>query len=211
MNNDIREKVLELLQNLGRRRGPHPHARELTALRSSVLAWHRGVLESWYRNCEAEATLLDRRRAALDSYAGASGEADPFTQHVLAVSLGGLSEPLFLEALYRIEAGAAIAWALGLIDTLPPYTEGADVHALSRLFPIDASPAPAVRAAMRAARLRSRDILEARLAGCRAELKRRQEKMAEAAAIRVDPGEEASVHRSRAFERVRGLGWVCEG
>ena len=79
------------------------------------------------------------------------GGVDPFTTLVVSVPVGQLEEPLFLEALYRIETAAALAWTLGLSDTLPPVSEGADFDRLSGIFPLEGAPSAAIPGARKRA------------------------------------------------------------
>jgi hypothetical protein len=146
----------------------------------------------------ADARTLDERRSALAWYAHAAGGADPFTDHILQTPIGELDEPLFLEALYRIETAVGVAWALSLVGTVPPMEEGADFEALSGLFPLEGSPAPSIRDAS----LREKTVILNKLAEWRALTASARKKRDEA------PGESTAIPFSRAFERTRGLAWA---
>jgi hypothetical protein len=167
-------------------------------LMSCIVAWRRAVLEAHYRE-GAEPHVLDEKRSALTWYAQGAGGTGPFTEHLLCMRVGELDEPLFLEALYRIESATSIAWALGLLASIPPVEEGAEFEALSNLFPLDGAPGASTRDA------RLRDPQELFHQGL--EWKR----LTAAARKRCDefPGEPAAaIQFSRAFERSRGLVWV---
>lgn len=181
-----------------RRRKPHAQQRELAALLSCLVAWRRAVLEARHREAPNHATGLEERLSALRWYAHGAGGTDPFTDHVLGLPLGGLDESLFLSALYRIEVAVGIAWAIRLLDSVPPVDEGADVDALDQLLPTNG----ALPESIRRARLRDRETLTTALHEWTAALRelraRREEKDDEVTAIRF----------SRAFERARSLAWV---
>jgi hypothetical protein len=181
-----------------RRRKPHAHRRELSALLSCLVAWRRAVLEAQYHDAPDRAAELEERLSALRWYAHGAGGTDPFTTHVMEFPLGELDEPLFLLALYRIEVAVGIAWALGLLDSLPPIDEGADVATLDHLLPADGSPHESIPGA----RLRDREQLTA----ARGEW---TETLRSVRARREETHDESTaVQFSRAFERARALTWV---
>jgi hypothetical protein len=183
------------------RRRKHPHARELRGLRACLLAWHRSVLEDWHRQGVAPADELTRRLAALQGYAAGLGGTDPFTDHVLGVPVGGLEQPLYLGAHWRGETAASLAWALRLVDAIPPVDERSDMGVLEALMPLDAAPPEALRHAT----LRDR----AELARARDDWRRQT---AEADDRRAGASSElAELAFSRAFERARGLAWILDG
>ncbi len=165
---------------------------------SCLVAWHRAAFEGHYQDGVANAKALEEKRSALGWYAHAAGGTDPFTDHILQIPVGELDEPLFLEALYRIETASAIAWALGLIEALPPTDVRADFEALSRLFPLDEPVAPAIRDA----RLRDQSKLIDKLTEWKALTATARKKRDES------PEESTTIPFSRAFERARGLAWV---
>lgn len=178
---------------------PHVHLRELRGLMSCIVAWRRAALEGQYQDGAADRSTLEERRSALVWYVEGAGVVDPFATHVVNTPVGELDEGSFLEALYRIETAVSIAWALGLIDPLPPPEERADFDALSELFPTDGAPP----AATFDAKLReSAEIAE---------------KLAEWKTLTADTrrardaahDEATALPFSRAFERARGLAWVC--
>jgi len=166
---------------------------------SCLVAWRRAVVEARYRDRAADQKTLEAKRSALGWYAHAAGGTDPFTAHVLAVPVGELDEPLFLGSLFRIEAAVAIAWTLGLVETVPKIEERASFVALDALFPVDGSPA----ASILGARLRDRAELERELDEWKA-------KTASARKMRDESGDEStSIQFSRAYERARAIAWVC--
>lgn len=165
---------------------------------SCLVAWHRAVLEGQYQDGVTDSKALEERRSALGWYAHAAGGTDPFTDHILQIPVGELDEPLFLEGLYRIETALGVAWALGLIEAVPPTDVGADFEALSCLFPLDGPPAPSVRDA----RLREHTEILDKLAEWTS--------LTASARMKRDESHEEStaIPFSRAFERARGLAWV---
>lgn len=181
-----------------RKRREHPHHRELRGLMSCIVAWRRAVIEGHHQEQSVDATTLEEARSALLWYAHAAGGADPFTDHIVQVPVGELEEPLFLEALYRIETAVAVAWTLGLVESLPPPEDRADFEALADLFPVDGPPPPSIRDA------RLRDQTE--IANKSAEW---QSLTAAARKLRDErPGPATAIPFSRAFERARGLVWA---
>jgi hypothetical protein len=183
------------------RRRRHPHVRELRGLRACLLAWHRSVLEDWHRQAAAPPEALEERLSALRWYAHGLGGTDPLTDHVLAMPIGALGQPLYLGAHWRAETAVSIAWALRLADAIPPVEDRSDIDALSALMPLDAPPPEAIRGAT----LRDR----AELTRARDDWKRRTD-AAEARRSEA-PGEPAELAFSRAYERTRGLAWVLDG
>jgi hypothetical protein len=182
-----------------RKRREHPRHRELRGLRSCLVAWRRAVLEAHHRDGAADNETLEEKRLALAWYAHAAGGADPFTSHILQVPVGELDEPLYLDALYRIETAVGVAWTLGLIETLPPTEVGADFEALSGLFPLEGSPAPSIRAAtLRGQTEILNELAEWKMLTVSARKKRDE-----------SPGESTAISFSRAYERARGLAWVA--
>ncbi len=177
---------------------PHRQARELRALISCLVAWRRAVLETQYRDGVADAATLDEKRAGLVWYVERRGGADSFTSHIIQVPIGDLDEPLYLAALWRIEAVAGIAWALRLLDEIPQLEDGSDEAMLDRLFPLDGAPSPAVRTAA----MRDRAEIAVKLEEWRA--------LATVARRRVNDWrfEATAIELSRAFERARALAWV---
>jgi len=163
-----------------------------------LVAWRRAVLEAQHLDGAADAEVLDEARVALSGYAGAAGVTDGFTLHVLEFPVGELDEPLFLEALYRLETAGAIAWTLRLMDELPPIDEGAGYEFLSSLFPLDGKPASTIGTAT------LRDPAELQAARTEWEAKLATARQARDAS----PDEDTSLRFSRAFERVRGIAWV---
>ncbi len=181
------------------RRAPHPCVRELLGLQACIIAWRRGGLEHRHREGSSERAALDEKLELLRWYAQGAGCVEPFAAHALEIPLGGMTESDFLEASFRIETAGAIAWALGLAAALPPGDERADVLSIARLFPSDAEPPPEIDSAA----LRDRAALAAEL---------NQRKLAAAAARRErDACDEhaTAIVFSRAYERARGLAWVC--
>jgi hypothetical protein len=134
----------------------------------------------------------------LAAYAEAAGETDPFVRLVLGTSVGGLDPPLFLEALYRIETAASIAWAFGLAE-LPSIEERADAVVLCGLFPLDGPPADSIISA----RKRELSEIAVQLSNWRSRLASARER-----ADQSPNDEAAGIQRSRAFERTRGLLWI---
>ena len=174
----------------------HVHARELGGLVASVVAWRRGGLEQALRDGVAVVDL-EQDRNSLAWYAEGAGIQDPLVAELLAIPVGELDTELFLLASYRIEAAGGIAWALGLIETLPPPEQRIGLHDVVTLFPLQGEPSPAIDHAKR----RPDAELEAKLADLIPVLDRP-----------VDPGDEAAnIAFSRAFERVRALQWVQSG
>jgi hypothetical protein len=175
----------------------------LEAIRCCVTAWRRAVIEHWFQDGADSREALSARLSALSDYNRGWDGADPFTEQVLAIPVGGLEPSLLLEAHWRGETAAAIAWALGLIPELPPPSQGTDAAILDRWYPVGES-SPGVVRAMREARLRDRAILTAKLAEWRQHLA-----SAEAERERAGPADrEAAFAFSRAYERTRGLAWV---
>jgi len=168
-------------------------------LLSCIVAWRRAVLEARCREDPAEAKALDERRDLLCSYADVAGGVDPLTRHILGLAVGSLAEPLFLEGLYRIETASSIAWALGLAEAVPPITEHANHERLGALFPTASAPPPSIREA----RLRERAEIAAKLEEWKDASSRAWARREEA------PGEVTGIEFSRAYERARGLRWVC--
>jgi hypothetical protein len=185
---------------LFRKRREHLQRRELQGLMSCLVAWHRAGLEGHYQDGVADSDALEEKRSALGWYAHAADGTDPFTNHILQIPVGELEEPLFLEGLYRIETAVGIAWALRLIEAVPPTDIGADFEALSRLFPLDGPPAPSIRDAKLREQGEILDKLTEWKALTASARKKRDESHQESTAIPF----------SRAFERTRGLAWVCD-
>jgi len=183
-----------------RRRAAEPHrqARELRALISCLVAWRRAVLESQYRDGATDTPSLEESRAGLIWYVEGMGGADSFTTHIIHVPIGDLDEPLYLAALWRVEAAGGIAWAVGLIDEIPQLQDGSDEAMLDRLFPLAGPPDPAVGAA----EMRDRAEIADKLEEWRA--------LATVARRRVNDWrvETTAIELSRAFERARALAWV---
>ena len=165
---------------------------------SCLVAWHRAVLEARHQGGAVDTQELEQKRSALAAYAHAAGGTDPFTEHVVQLPVGQLDKPLFLEALYRMETAVGVAWALGLLETVPPPEVGADFETLSGLFPLEGSPAPSIRDA----KLRAQTELRNKVAEW-AELTALARKKRDAS-----PGESTAIPFSRAYERTRGLVWV---
>lgn len=153
------------------------------------------MLEHWFREKEADAPALEEKRDALAWYAKGAGGADPFSSHVLQAPIGKLDQGLFLLAHYRIETAISIAWALGLAEVIPPIEERASLELLDRLLPLRGMPQ------IRDAKLRDRAQLELALGEWRARTVE--------ASLRRSEGSDANVQFSRAFERARGLAYVC--
>lgn len=164
--------------------------REKRALFSAVVAWRRAWLEVEHRRTGDLSFHEDL--VSLRLYGHAAAFLDPFSDFVLGVDLGALDEPIELEAGYRIETAAGLAWGLRLAESLPDPSVGADVDALSSLFPLDA---PSLLAR---ARLRSRSELERERAAWTRRLV-----SARAALDALDA--ESQVTFSRCFERTRAL------
>ncbi len=183
-------------------RRPHPQVRELKGLRCCIVAWRRAVIEAWYRERAASQEELARKLSQLNWYNHGAGGADPFTDHVLHVPVGDLEPQLYLEAEWRIDTAASIAWALGLVDEIPPMAQRSDSAMLETFFPLQGS----LPAAVKDARLRDRAAIIGKVTEWRQNLK--------AASANRDgsvgsPTEEAAAFEfSRAYERTRGLVWV---
>ena len=183
-----------------RKPAPHPQLRELHALRSSIVAWHRAAIERWYQDGVASQEELTERLSQLRWYNVGAGGADPFTEYVLGLPVGDLAPSLVLGAHWRGEAAAAIAWALGLVDEIPPPPQRSDPALIEGLFPLQGAPAPAIRDA----RLRDRAEIAAKLSEWKQHLdvtaKNRD---------RAGPADEAAaLEFSRSYERARALAWV---
>ena len=192
---------LVLLGMIFRRRRaaePHRQARELRALISCLVAWRRAVLETQYRGGVIDTPSLEESRAGLVWYVEGTGGADSFTTHIIHVPIGELDEPLYLAALWRVEAAAGIAWAVGLLDEIPQLEDSSDEALLDRLFPLGGPPHPAVRAA----EMRDRADIADKLEEWRA--------LATVTRRRVNGWriETTAIELSRAFERARALAWV---
>jgi hypothetical protein len=177
---------------------PRRQARELRALISCLVAWRRAVLESQYREGATDAASLEESRAGLIWYVEQMGGADSFTSHIIQVAIGDLDEPLYLAALWRVEAAGGIAWALGLMDEIPQLQDCSDAALLDGLFPLAGPPAPAVHAA----EMRDRGEIADKLEEWRV--------LATVARRRVNDWriETTAIELSRAFERARALAWV---
>lgn len=178
----------------------HRHAREMRALVSCLVAWRRAVLESKHRDGTSDPATLNDSLSALVWYVHNVGGADAFTTHIIQVPIGELDEPLFLAALWRIEAVGSIAWALQLTDQIPALEYDSDAEELDRLFPLDGPPAASVQGA----ELRDRAEIAAKLDEWRI--------VASAARRRVNDWRfvVSAIELSRAFERARGLTWVLD-
>lgn len=192
---------LVLLGMIFRRRRaaePHRQARELRALSSCLMAWRRAVLESQYRDGVTDAASLEESRAGLIWYVESMSGADSFTSHIIHVPIGDLDEPLYLAALWRVEAAGGIAWAVGLVDEIPQLEDSSDEAMLDRMFPLAGPPAPAVSAA----EMRDRAEIAVKLEEWR--------ELATVARRRVNDWriETTAIELSRAFERARALAWV---
>jgi hypothetical protein len=176
----------------------HVQLRELRGLMSCLVAWRRAALEGQFQDGAADRETFEEKRSALAWYVEGAGGVDPFATYVVNTPVGELEEGLFLEALYRIETAVGIAWALGLIEKLPPPEERADFEKLSSLFPVDAAPDPAIRDA----KLRDPQEIAKKLEEWKAltAAKRRARDVAQ--------DEATALPFSRAFERTRGLLWV---
>jgi hypothetical protein len=192
---------LVLLGMIFRRRRaaePQRQKRELRAITSCLVAWRRAVLESQYRDGVTDTASLEESRAGLIWYVEGMGGADSFTSHIIQVPIGDLDEPLYLAALWRVEAAGGIAWAVGLIDEIPQLEDGSDEAVLDGLFPLAGPPAPAVHAA----EMRDRVEIAVKLEEWR--------ELATVARRRVNDWriETTAIELSRAFERARALAWV---
>ena len=177
----------------------HPQVRELQALSSCLVAWRRACLEGNFQDRTGEASRLAERLDSLRWYAQAAGSADPLADHVLSLGLGELDQGAFLEALYRIETATSVAWALGLVDAIPPVEQRADWAAMDALFPLDGPPAPSISEA----RLRPTDLLAKALEEWKSKTVLARKKR-----DALPSSEAAGIEFSRAFERARGLAWV---
>lgn len=167
---------------------------------SCIVAWRRGCFESYYRNNRSPASVLNERIDLLGLYANAAGGADPFTAQMLQVSVGELPESWFLDALFRLETAVSVAWAVGLVESIPANDQPADHKILGGFFPTDGTPS----ASLRDAKLRAQPELAQTLTewtGITANALERRDSCPE------DEG--AGILFSRAFERTRGLVWVC--
>jgi hypothetical protein len=185
------------------RASPPPHRRELNGLLACISAWRRALLDAHLREGALDAGTLAERLSDLVAYVELAGGTDKFTRHVLGIAVGELDQTLFLEALYRIETAVSIAWALGLVDALPPIEEGADVETLSQLFPLYGSPARSIREATLRVTPRAADELAAQRSSWSSRLATARQKRA------LSPNDESlAIQFSRAFERTRGLVWV---
>ena len=179
---------------------PHPHLRELIGLRCCLTAWRRAVIEHWHQDGVASREELTERLSQLGWYNTGAGGADPFTEHVLQVPVGDLDPSLLLGAHWRAEAAASIAWALGLVDQIPPPSQRSDVAALESLFPLADRSAPAIAQA----RMRDRAAIAGKLAEWKQHLS-----VATANRETAGPADESAAFAvSRAYERTRGLAWV---
>ena len=177
-----------------KKRAPHPLQRELRGLLSCVLAFHRAAFEDHVALGIENPT---KRLSGLRSYVEGCGEIDPFSAHVIDTPLGALDEPLFVEALYRIETAGSIAWALNLIDGIPHPSERVDRSALIALFPLQGDS----NAAERAIRRSNTDL--------EAELSRWSTITATAREARDrEHNESTALGFSRSYERTRGLLWL---
>jgi hypothetical protein len=110
------------------------------------------VIEAWYRQGAASREELAEKLSQLNWYNHGAGGADAFTEHVLHVPVGDLDPPLHLAAEWRIDTAASIAWALGLVDEIPPMAERSDSAVLEAFFPLRGS----LPASVKDARLRDR-------------------------------------------------------
>ena len=179
---------------------PHPHVRELIGLRACLTAWRRAAIEHWYQDGVASREELTERLSQLGWYNRGAGGADPFTEHVLGVPVGELDPSLLLGAHWRAEAAAGIAWALDLMDEIPPMSERSDPATLERFFPLRDAPPPSIAQA----RLRDRAAIAGKLAEWKEHLS-----VATASREAAGPADEAAAFAfSRAYERTRGLAWV---
>jgi hypothetical protein len=182
-----------------RKRPPHPNLRELHAIRYCVTAWRRAAIEHWHQDGVASREELTERLSQLNWYNYAWEGADPFTDFILKVPVGEMEPPLLLEAHWRAETATGIAWALGLIDEIPPLSQRADAALLETFYPLDGQP-PAITQV----NLRDRALIAAELAAWKQNLVVATEKRE-----RAGPADEtAAFEFSRAYERTRGLAWV---
>lgn len=85
----------------------------------------RGLLEPYSDQEDADGARLDIL-TWLDRL-GIWDELEPGEVDLLQESVGGLEPPTDIDAAWRIEAVAVLAWALGLYEKLPAYDEPAHV------------------------------------------------------------------------------------
>jgi hypothetical protein len=178
---------------------PHPNLRELNGLRWCITAWRRAAIEHWFLDGVASREELTEKLSQLGWYNHAWDGADEFTNFVLSVPVGELDPSLLLGAHWRGETASAIAWALGLVDVIPPPSQRSDAATMETFFPLDDRP-PGIAQA----RLRDRALIAAELAAWK-------QNLAAAAATRdraALPDELAAFEFSRSYERARGLAWV---
>jgi hypothetical protein len=145
---------------------------------------------------------LAEKLSQLNWYNHEAGGADPFTDHILRVPVGDLEPPAYLGAEWRIETAVSIAWALSLVDEIPPTAQRSDSAMLETFFPLQGS----LPASVKEARLRDRAAIidkvtewKQNLSGARANRDR---------SVGSPMEEAAAVEFSRAYERTRGLVWV---
>ena len=66
--------------------------------------------------------------------AGATDELEPFEEAILVRLPGGMDETEMAHGTWQIEGAAVLAWALNLVDTLPPHDEAVDPMTVSGLL-----------------------------------------------------------------------------
>ena len=181
------------------RKPPHPNLRELNGLRWCITAWRRAAIEHWFHDGVASREELTEKLSALNWYNHVWDGADEFTDFVLKIPVGEMDPSLLLGAHWRGETASAIAWALGLVDVIPPPSQRADAERLEGFFPIGGQ-APQIAQIG----LRDRALIAAELAAWKQNLV-----VAAANRDRAGPTDEtAAFEFSRSYERTRGLAWV---
>ena len=178
---------------------PDPKLREFHGLRWCITAWRRAAIEHWFEDGVASPEELTERLEALNAHNYAWDGADEFTDFILKVPVGEMEPPLLLGAHWRIEAACAIAWAMGLVEVIPPPSQRSDAATMESFFPTDDRPSAIGQMA-----LRDRALIAAELAAWKQNLV-----VAAANRDRAGPTDEAAAFEfSRAYERTRGLAWV---
>lgn len=164
---------------------------------SCTCAWRRAVFETQYREHSEAGGALEDARKSLALYCEAAGGVSPFANAILSVPLGELDEDLFLLGLYRMDVAASIAWALHLMDEIPPLTSSSDAERIASLFPLDGGPGW------------TRDDVCPRDPPVLKQVLDEWRSTLAAARTNRDGSEERELEFSRAYERTRGLKWVC--
>jgi hypothetical protein len=95
------------------------------------MGWQSEDMKGRTQSIEWHSELLDWLRAE-----GIFSSLSPVEHHLMLRPLGGWTKAHFREMSWRIESLGILAWALGLVDSLPPYDTKFSHQAIQALFPL---------------------------------------------------------------------------